>query len=275
MRWQLLIPNMVILNFIARQAVPWRWAVACLLLAGAGIALADVPPNPVFVARAAAEFNRTRAQYHSNTNDPTAALQFARACFNFADLVTNETQRAALANQAIAACHQWLAREPNSAPAHYYLAMNFGQLAKAEAPSLAAYRLVREIEREFRNAAELDGHFDYAGPDRGLGLLYRDAPGWPLSIGSRHKAREWLDLAEKLAPDYPENHLNLAEAFLRWHDRTGADRELKALDALWPIARTHLAGPDWEPSWADWSARREVVRKRLDEISGPAGSSKN
>jgi tetratricopeptide (TPR) repeat protein len=266
---------MVILNSLARRVMPGRRVAVFLLLAGAGMALADEPPNPIFVARAEAEFYHTRAQYQSNTNNSNTALPFARACFNFADLVTNETQRATLANQAIAVCHQWLAREPNSAPAHYYLAMNFGQLARAEAPSLAAYRLVREIEREFRKAAELDGHFDYAGPDRGLGLLYRDAPGWPLSIGSRHKAREWLDLAEKLAPDYPENHLNLAEAFLRWHDPAGADRELKALDALWPVARTNLVGPAWEPSWADWSARREAVRKHLDETSKAAGSSKN
>jgi tetratricopeptide (TPR) repeat protein len=275
MRWQLLIPNMDTVDFMARRITPWRWAAAFLLLAGAGMSLAAAPPNPVFIARAAAEFDRTRAQYQSNTNDSTAALQFARACFNFADLVTNETRRATLANQGIAVCHQWLAREPDSAPAHYYLAMNFGQLAQAEAPSLAAYRLVREIEREFRKAAELDGHFDYGGPDRGLGLLYRDAPGWPLSIGSRHKAREWLEQAEKLAPDYPENHLNLAEAFLQWHDRAEANHELQALDAVWPVARTNLVGPAWEPSWADWSARREVVRQRLDGTSGAAGSSKH
>lgn len=275
MRWQLLIPNMVILNSMARRVIRGRWVAVFLLLTGVGMALADAPPNPVFVARAAAEFYQTRARYQSNTNDTTAALSFARACFNFADLVTNETQRATLANQGIVVCHQWLAREPNSAPAHYYLAMNFGQLAKAEAPSLAAYRLVREIEREFRLAAELDGQFDYAGPDRGLGLLYRDAPGWPLSVGSRHKAREWLERAEKLAPDYPENHLNLAEAFLRWHDHVEANRELKALDDLWPVARTHLTGEAWEPSWADWSARREVVRRHLDDTSRPAGPPKN
>ena len=266
---------MVVLNSMDRRVIRWPWAAGFLLLAGLGTALAAAPPNPVFVARAAAEFDRTRAQYQSNTNDSAAALSFVRACFDFADLATNETQRAMLANQGITACHQWIAREPHSAPAHYYLAMNFGQLAQAEAPSLAAYRLVREIEREFRKAAELDGRFDYGGPDRGLGLLYRDAPGWPLSIGSRYKAREWLEQAEKLAPDYPENHLNLAEAFLQWHDRTEANHELQALDALWPVARTNLVGPAWEPSWADWAARREVVRKSLGETSKAAESSKH
>ena len=88
---------------------------------------------------------------------------------------------------------------------------DYGQLARAEAPSLAAYRLVRQMEREFKTAADLDKSFDYAGPERTLGLLYRDAPGWPVSIGSRRTAREYLELAAKLAPDYPGNHLNLVE----------------------------------------------------------------
>lgn len=266
---------MLILNSVARRLLPARWVATVLFLAGVRMVFADEPPNPAFLAHAEAELQRAQTQYQSNTTNPAVALQVARACFNLADLVTNDVRRAALANQGIAVCHRWLAREPDSAPAHYYLAMNFGQLAKAEAPSLAAYRLVHEIEREFKKAAELDSHFDYAGPDRGLGLLYRDAPAWPLSVGSRRKARDYLEQAEKLAPDYPENHLNLAEAFLRWHDRTEANRELQALDAVWPAARTNLVGQAWETSWADWSARRDAVRQRLAGTSKPAGPSKN
>ena len=102
--------------------------------------------------------------------------------------------------------------------------MNLGQLARTE--TLGALKLVREMEREFKTAAELDGHFDYAGPERSLGLLYRDAPGWPVSIGSRRKAREWLEQAEKLAPEYPENHLNLVESYLQWHDRAGGEARI-------------------------------------------------
>ena len=109
-----------------------------------------------FAARAAAEFQRAQIQWQSGTNDSTAAWQFARACFDFADFATNDTGRAAIARQGIAACRELLARETNSAPGHYYLAMNYGQLARAEAPSLAAYRLVKQMEREFKAAADLD-----------------------------------------------------------------------------------------------------------------------
>lgn len=242
-------------------------------LATAALAVVGEGSTNVFATRAEVEFHRTEKQFQANTNDVTAAWEFARACFDFADFATNDTEHAAIACLGIAACRQAIAHESNSAPAHYYLGQNLGQLARTE--TLGALKIVREMEREFKTAIRLDGYFDYAGPERSLGLLYRDAPGWPASIGSRHKAREWLKQAEKFVPSYPENHLNLVEAYLEWHERAAAKRELQALDALWPAARTNLAGPAWEQSWVDWSARREAVRKRLGETSRPVESPKS
>jgi len=237
-------------------------------------ASAQSTANPVFAARAEKAFRQAQIDFASGTNG-TAAWQYARACFDFADFATNETERADVARLGIAACRKLLACETNSAPGHYYLAMNYGQLARAEAPSMAAYHLVKQMEYEFKTAADLDKNFDYAGPERSLGLLYRDAPVWPFSIGSRRKAREYLDQAAKLAPDYPENHLNLAETFLQWHETDNAKIELTALDALWPGARSNLTGEAWERSWDDWSARRAAARNKLDEISAPAKPPKN
>jgi hypothetical protein len=245
------------------------WLAVVSFLAGAGLVSAGDAQTRIFAARAGTGFHHAQIRYQSVTNDPSAAWQFGRACFDFADFATNDTGRAAIARQGITACRELLARETNSAPGHYYLAMNYGQLARAEAPSLAAYKLVREIEREFKIAAHLDPRFDYAGPERNLGLLYRDAPGWPVSIGSKRKARSFLDQAATLAPDYPENRLNLAESFLQWRESEDAGNELKTLDSLWPQARTNFAGEAWERSWDDWSTRREAARNKLEEISAP------
>ncbi len=257
------------INRRPRRRLQCRWLAAVLILA-AGPVLADGPPGQAFAARAGAEFRRAQNQFQANTNDPAAAWQFARACFDLADFATNSAERAAIARQGIAACGQLLVRQTNSAPGHYYLAMDEGQLARAEAPSLAAYHLVKQMEREFKTAAEADPVFDYAGPARCLGLLYRDSPGWPFSIGSRRKAREWLELAAQLAPDYPENRLVLAESLLQWHATDDASNELQRLDALWPRAQTNFTGAAWERSWDDWSARRDLARKKLEEISAPA-----
>jgi hypothetical protein len=256
---------MATFNSQTRRAVNCK-LVAAIFLFAANVVFADEAQNKIFAARAGAEFLRTQIQFQSSTNNSTNAWQFARACFDFADFATNDTERATLARQGIAACHQLLAREPKSAPAHYYLGMNFGQLARTE--TFGALRLVREMEMEFKTDAQLDAHFDYAGPERNLGLLYRDAPSFG-SIGSRRKARERLERAAALAPDYPENHLNLLEAFLKWNDRAGAQREMKALDELWPQAQKKFAGESWELSWADWKKRHDAAREHLDGMFKP------
>jgi tetratricopeptide (TPR) repeat protein len=255
------------------SALKRKWGATIVIFTVLGIVLADEKLDKIFAARAGAEFHRTQVEFQSSSNPPAIALKFARVCFDYADFATNDTERASIARQGIAACLQLIAHEPESAPAHYYLAMNLGQLARTE--TAGALKTVREIEREFKTAAELDEHFDYAGPERGLGLLYRDAPGWPMSIGSRHKARQWLEQAAKLAPDYPENYLNLVESHLQWHDPTDARCELETLDALWPGAQINLAGEAWERSWDDWSTRRDDVQKRLNEMLKLAESPKN
>ena len=247
-----------------------KFAVIIFFFACATATFAQSTTNPVFAARAEKAFRLAQIQFVSATNNDSADWQFARACFDFADFATNNAQRAAIAKQGIAACRKLLSRETNSAPGHYYLAMDEGELAEAEAPSLAAYRLVKQMEREFKAAADMDKSFDYAGPERNLGLLYRDAPTWPFSIGSLRKARENLELAAKLAPSYPENHLNLAESFLQWHETDNAKNELAALDALWPGAQTNFTGEAWEQSWDDWSMRRAAAHKKLKQVSAPA-----
>jgi hypothetical protein len=103
-----------------------------------------------------------------------------------------------------------------------------------------------------------------------LGLLYRDAPGWPLSIGSKRKAREFLERAARVSPDYIENRLNLAESYQHWKDLDAARRELNAVDALWSNAHKQFSGPHWDQEWADWTERRAALHQKLDESTAPA-----
>jgi len=255
------------------RTAKWKFAAAIFLFAATVAVLANDVQNKIFAGRAEVEFHRAQRQFQSNTNNPETAWQFARACFDFADFATNKTERAAIANQGIAACRQLIARGTNAAAAHYYLGMDLGQLARTK--SLGALKIIREMEGEFKTVAELDKQFDYAGAERNLGLLYRDAPGWPTSLGSRRKARDFLERAAALAPDYPENLLNLAESYLKWNEREDSKQELNALDALWPTAQKKFIGEKWGQSWDDWSTRRDAARKRLDEISASAKPSKN
>lgn len=222
---------------------------------------ADDAREKIYARRTETAFLQAQARFQANTNDPVAGWQFARASFDWADVPANKPWRAEIARSGMAACHRSL-ELTNSAAAHYYLALNMGQLARVEL--MGGLKLVREMEQEFAATAGLDAHFDFAGAARGLGLLYRDAPGWPVSIGNRQKARQCLENAVALAPNYPENLLNLGESNLKWDDTAGAKKQLAALNALWPQAQKNLTGEAWEQSWDDWSKRRDDLRNSLN-----------
>ena len=231
-----------------------------IFFAFAGTLSARTAQEDIFATHAQAAYKRAQAEYWTQINNPAAACEFARTCYNWADFATNKSELGAIAQDGIAASRRALLFT-NSAAAHYYLGLNLGQLAQAE--TFHALRLVHEMEREFQTAADLDEHFDFAGPKRCLGLLYRDAPGWPLSVGNRHGALEFLQNAAALAPDDPENVLNLAETYLKWGDTTNARIQLEVLDSLWPKAQKSLVGETWEYDWYDWSRRRDAVRWKL------------
>lgn len=209
--------------------------------------------EPDFAARYERLYREAQAAFEKEPGSGRAAWEFARACFDRAEFSTNAPQRAATAQQGIAAAREAVRLAPANAAAHYYLGMNLGQLAQTR--SLGALKLVSEMERAFKTARDLDARFDFAGPDRCLGLLYRDAPGWPVSVGSRSKARQHLQRARELAPDYPENQLNLLETWLKWGDTNKVVADLKKVEEVLATARKRLVGEAWAWAWADWEKR--------------------
>ena len=242
---------------------------ALVLLAwGMGVGRAAAGADPAAAARNA--FGLAEAAYKSSPGTGSNAWQFARACFDLAEFASKSSERADLAQQGIKAAQQAVAQDSKSAPPHYYLGMDLGQLARTK--SLGALRLVNQMEREFKQARELDEHFDYAGSDRNLGLLYRDAPSIT-SVGSRSKARQHLERAVELAPNYPENRLCLMEAYMKWGERAEAQKQLQSLQELWPGAQKTLTGEVWASSWTDWDQRLKQARAKLDPPGkAPEGS---
>jgi len=122
------------------------------------------------------------------------------------------------------------------------------------------------MEAEFKATIELDPSFDYAGPHRALGLLYQDAPGWPISLGSRKRAREQLLKAVELAPDFPENQLCWLEACLEWGDKRAAESAARVAAEVLTKARSRFTGSEWSAAWRDWDSRFARAQAR---IKGP------
>jgi hypothetical protein len=243
------------------RKLPWRGillALLCCVAPGRAAPPAAVSEGQILVEQA---YDQAKARYLTNSADAEAAWQFARACFDRADWADKDARRAAAAKEGIAACEQALRLKPNLAAAYYYLGMNEGQLAQTK--MLGALPLVKEMEKAWKKARELDEHFDFAGPDRNLGLLYRDAPRPPLSIGQRAKAEEHARRAVELEPGYPENHLNLIESHLKWERWAAAAEEEDKLRQLLPSARKAFSGPPWQSAWDDWDRREEAIEQKL------------
>jgi tetratricopeptide (TPR) repeat protein len=240
-----------------------------------GVAAAGAETGPVVTnspaALAKTEFDARQVAYQRDSTNAEVAWQFARACFDWAEFATNDTQRADLAQLGIRASRELIARSSNSVQGQYYLGMNLGQLARTR--SLGALRLVGQMEAAFKTARTLDEKFDFAGPDRNLGLLYLDAPSG-ISVGDPRKARTHLQRAVELAPEFPDNRLNLAEAHIRWNEFEAARKEVGALDAVLSQARNQFAGDAWAGAWLDWRRRLEKLHAQLQRPVKKAASPK-
>ena len=248
------------------RAILYSPAALCALLFALAAPLRAQSNTPGF-RYAETNFFAARREFLAAPTNVAVATRLATASFDRAEFATNDTERAMLAMAAINPLRELLARHPKTAAAHYYLAMNLGQLARTK--TLGALKLVDEMEIEFKAALALDPHLDHAGPDRNLGQLYFQAPGWPASVGSHSKARKHLERAAELAPDFPENRLSLAEAYLKWREKKLLAQELAGLEKIWLPAKTNLTGIDWENAWLDWQQRRQKLKQDSAKILKP------
>ena len=231
--------------------------------------MAVLPVTPLLATNHAEEtspefqqYRSAKAAYENQPRNAQAAWQFGRACFDMRRSGATKAQRADIAQEGIAACRNALATETNSAPLRYYLGLNLGALA--ETRGLSALKLVNQMEQELLTAAALDPRFDYAGADRTLGMLYRDAP-TIISVGSRAKARQHLLRAVQLLPNFLDNRFELIHALIKWNERHAARKQLEALEESWTEARSEFSGPAWEPAWRTWEAQLQKLRKELEE----------
>ncbi|MCF8129262.1 MAG: tetratricopeptide repeat protein [Deltaproteobacteria bacterium] len=148
-----------------------------------------------------------------------------------AERLTNAVKGRKLAENAVA-------QDPDSGTACYLAAYLAG--LEAENNSLKGLALVPVIERGALAASGLNPALDHGGPDRMLGELYLRAPEPPVSIGDLDKAILHYRRAVSQDPDFVENRLGLAEAYLEDEDPGAACEQLQRILTRMP------PGPGWE-----------------------------
>jgi len=215
----------------------------------------------IFAATAKRVHAEARERWQQDSNNVEFSWQLGRACYDHADYATNNAERAALAEEGMAACRHAIRLDANLAPARYYLALNTGQLARTKL--FTALYLVGQLEESMLASIALDPAFDFAGAHRAIGVLYRDAPGWPTSVGNRAKSRLHLEKAVELFPDFPANRITFLESLLEWGDKKTVRAQLAAVEEVLKAARLKLTGEVWDPSWEEWDRRWQNLQAKV------------
>jgi tetratricopeptide (TPR) repeat protein len=130
------------------------------------------------------------------------------------------TVRVGLAEDARGQAEACLAQEPQAAACLYGDALALGLEARAH-PAHAGVWLGKMLA-QLTAAEAADPGYDRAGPARVRALVLTRAPGWPLGPGDPAAGVVAAQRAVSLRPQYPPNHLALAEALAKSGDAQAA-----------------------------------------------------
>lgn len=188
-----------------------------------------------FLLRSPCTPEQTLSLEEQSEQNPEAAVQAARCYAVAAREGRNSSVRLENAVKGRKLAETAVLHDPKNAAAHYLAAYLAGLEAKND--TLRGLSLVPVIERYAMAASRLDPRLDHGGPDRMLGELYLQAPEPPVSIGDLDKAIHHFRQAVSQDPDFAENRLGLAEAYLEDGDRGDACDQLRQALTRMPPAR--------------------------------------
>jgi hypothetical protein len=245
--------------------------IAVVLAAGACAPVRPVPtaappavgapaPQPVEIGRPCTR-GEAGALEAQATGDAQAALEGAACLIYLVERAEEGPSRLADIRRGRRLAETAVETWPESGLAHYLLAWLAG--LEAEAVPLKGLDLVTVIEREAQAAAGLEPAVDHGGPDRMLGELYLQAPGFPVSVGDSELAVEHFCKAVAQDPLFAENRLGLTEALLAEEETAAACAELTE---AWRRLAPDREGESWQ--------RALKLQQRLCErlAPGPEGA---
>ena len=144
---------------------------------------------------------------------------------------------------------------PQGVDGHFWLGVCLGRIGE-ERGVLNSLFMVGPIKDEMEAVLKTEPQHD--GAHHVLGVLYRKAPGWPLSSGDINKAEEHALLAVKYGPNRTLNHLGLAEVYI------ARDKNKEAKEELLIVINLPLE-PDRIPEDTNDKARGEELLKQVNE----------
>jgi len=119
--------------------------------------------------------------------------------------------------------------QPNSAVSYFYRGLCRGKQGETKGV-WASLGIIDPFEEDMKKAVSLDPTVSHAGPHRALGKLYLELP--YILGGDLDKSSFHLQEAVRLAPEYAENHLGLAQVLVKKNNFKEARETLHKLMQL-------------------------------------------
>lgn len=175
-------------------------------------------------------------------------LRAARDASQLANRTRQRSEKMAIAKKGMYYAARCSELRPQLAPCYFYLALNTGLYYEARVIGYPTG--VKRIVVAARKVIALDPSYESGGAYRILGKLYLELPtfslGAPLVRRDLEKALAYLKSAIAIAPDYPENHLFLAETLAARDELAEANQHLQI--AREQMKQKRYSGEDLE-SW--------------------------
>ncbi len=182
----------------------------------------------LFLFGACSRVAREFPQYAVREFNVADQLKAARDAFHLASQTETRGAQMGLAKKGVFYARRCTELAPRKADCHFYEALNTGLYYQARVLGYPS-GMVR-IAAAAEKVIALDPHFEEGGGYRVLGKLYLEAPAFNLGTNQiqrdLEKSRHYLQQAIQVAPDYPENHLFLAETLLELEERESAKQHL-------------------------------------------------
>jgi hypothetical protein len=204
--------------------------------------------DPARIKQSIAEYEALKSQ------DAEVQWRLVRAYFNYYDELTDrkqEREQQWATDRGYALAVSAYAAHPQKAEVVYYYA-TIG-LCYLDFHRMKALFVINDLLRAFEVAQKLDPLIDDAGPDRSLGILYHELPGWPVGRGDKKKALQHLEAAVKLAPTRAANRVTLAKLMA----------EFDRYDEGWKHIEFVRAG-NFKVSSPHW---HDIYMRRVEEVA--------
>ncbi len=221
---------------------------------------AEQPHSEQRLRKAAEKFSKAAG---AKADDYAMLCDAARVYSWLAKYVADNDERTQFSKEGLKFVSTAMVQKPDEPEALYLHAVLAGRLASAD----KSYGLdsLGQIEKDCKRLIELGADIEHAGAHRLYGAMLLRAPGPPISIGSLRNARKQFELMLEKAPDWPENHVYMAELEFKWAKEKNLPEEAqKARDRLqkYLLGAGVLPPPEAQFEFTQWQAQ---ARKLIDE----------